>query len=55
MTIESKAVSNNSKIHIKKILVPIDGSECSLNAAKYGIKVAKDEKLESDKANGDTR
>jgi nucleotide-binding universal stress UspA family protein len=43
MAIESKAVSNNSKIHIKKILVPIDGSECSLNAAKYGIKIAKDE------------
>jgi nucleotide-binding universal stress UspA family protein len=40
---ESKAVSNNSKVHIKKILVPIDGSECTLDAAKYAIKVAKDE------------
>ncbi|PWU79587.1 MAG: universal stress protein [Candidatus Nitrosopolaris wilkensis] len=28
---------------MRKILVPIDGSECSLNAAKYAIKVAKDE------------
>jgi len=43
MRIESKAVFNNSKIHIKNILVPIDGSECSLNAAKYAIKLAKDE------------
>jgi nucleotide-binding universal stress UspA family protein len=43
MRIESKAVFNNRKIHIKKILVPIDGSECSLKAAKYAIKLAKDE------------
>jgi nucleotide-binding universal stress UspA family protein len=42
MTTENKAASN-SKIQLRKILVPIDGSECSLNAAKYAIKVAKDE------------
>jgi nucleotide-binding universal stress UspA family protein len=42
MTTENKAASN-SKIQMRKILVPIDGSECSLNAAKYAIKVAKDE------------
>ncbi|MGB6674053.1 MAG: universal stress protein [Candidatus Nitrosopolaris sp.] len=42
MTTENKAASN-SKIQMRKILVPIDGSECSLNAAKYAVKVAKDE------------
>jgi nucleotide-binding universal stress UspA family protein len=42
MTTENKATSNN-KIQMRKILIPIDGSECSLNAAKYAIKVAKDE------------
>ena len=31
---------------MRKILVPIDGSECSLNAAKYAVKVAKDENAE---------
>jgi nucleotide-binding universal stress UspA family protein len=44
MTTENKATSNSNKqIQMRKILVPIDGSECSLNAAKYAIKVAKDE------------
>jgi Universal stress protein family len=42
MTTENKAASN-SKIQMRKILVPIDGSKCSLNAAKYAVKVAKDE------------
>ncbi len=36
---------NNTKVQIKNILVPIDGSECSFNAARYAaryaIKVAK--------------
>ena len=34
---------NNQEIQIKKILVPIDGSECSLYAAKHAVKLAKDE------------
>jgi nucleotide-binding universal stress UspA family protein len=37
------ASDNNSAIRIRKILVPIDGSEFSLNAARYAIKIAKDE------------
>lgn len=28
---------------MRKIFVPIDGSECSLNAARYAIKLVKDE------------
>ena len=28
---------------MKKILIPIDGSKCSLNAARYALKLAKDE------------
>ncbi len=47
MTTENKATSNSKiQIQMRKILVPIDGSECSLNAAKYAIKVAKDENAE---------
>jgi nucleotide-binding universal stress UspA family protein len=42
MTLSVKATDNN-KVQIKKILVPIDGSDCSLYAAKYAIKLAKDE------------
>jgi nucleotide-binding universal stress UspA family protein len=37
------ASDSNCKIQIRKILVPIDGSVCSLNAAKYAAKLAKDE------------
>ncbi|HET7147764.1 MAG TPA: universal stress protein [Candidatus Nitrosopolaris sp.] len=44
MTTEARSASDNSKIQIRKILVPIDGSEYSLNAAKYAIRIAKDEK-----------
>jgi nucleotide-binding universal stress UspA family protein len=36
-------MDNNSKVQIKKILVPIDGSECSLYAGKYATTIAKDE------------
>jgi nucleotide-binding universal stress UspA family protein len=36
-------MDNNTKVQIKKILVPIDGSKCSLNAAKYATRIAKDE------------
>ena len=48
MAIEAEALSDNNskKIQIRKILVPIDGSECSLNAAKYAISIAKDEKAD---------
>ncbi|MGC1930106.1 MAG: universal stress protein [Candidatus Nitrosopolaris sp.] len=42
MTTENKATSN-SKIQIKKMLITIDGSEYSINAAKYAIRIAKDE------------
>lgn len=41
MTTEEKVASNNSKIQMKKILVPTDGSECSLTAAKYATRIAK--------------
>lgn len=41
--VRPRANHNNCKIQIRNILVPIDGSECSLNAAKYAIKLAKDE------------
>jgi nucleotide-binding universal stress UspA family protein len=43
MTMEEKATDNNTKVQIRKILVPIDGSECSLNAAKYATRIAKNE------------
>jgi len=47
MGTEAKSTVDDSisdqKVQIRKILVPIDGSECSLNAAKYAIKLAKDE------------
>ena len=43
MTIEANAMKNNIKVQIRKILVPIDGSECSLNAARYATRIAKDE------------
>jgi nucleotide-binding universal stress UspA family protein len=42
MTTETKSTENSSEVQIKKILVPIDGSEYSLKAAKYAIKIAKD-------------
>ena len=42
MTLSVKA-TDNSKVQIKKILVPIDGSDYSFNAAKYAIRLAKDE------------
>ncbi len=45
MTTENK-VAFNSKIQMRKILVPIDSSEYSLDAAKYAIRIAKDEKAQ---------
>lgn len=35
-----------SKIEIKKILLPIDGSDTSLKAARYAVKIAKQEKAQ---------
>jgi nucleotide-binding universal stress UspA family protein len=49
MAIEVKSTANdsgsinNQEIKIKKILIPIDGSDCSLYAAKHAVKLAKDE------------
>jgi nucleotide-binding universal stress UspA family protein len=43
MTTETKSTENSYEVQIKKILVPIDGSEYSLKAAKYAIRIAKDE------------
>jgi nucleotide-binding universal stress UspA family protein len=37
---------DDQKVQVKKILVPIDGSECSLYAAKHAVKLAKDENAE---------
>ena len=37
---------SEEEINIKKILVPIDGSDASLKAAKYAIKAAKCEKAQ---------
>ena len=39
-------VSEEEEINIKKILVPIDGSDTSLKAARYAIKAAKCEKAQ---------
>jgi nucleotide-binding universal stress UspA family protein len=41
MTIDEKTTDN--KVQIRNILVPIDGSECSLDAAKYTTRIAKNE------------
>jgi nucleotide-binding universal stress UspA family protein len=35
-----------SEIQIKKILLPIDGSESSIKAARYAVKIAKQEKAQ---------
>ena len=35
MTTETKATEDRPEVRISKILVPVDGSEYSLNAAKY--------------------
>ena len=43
MTTNVKSNDSDTKVQIKKILVPIDGSECSLYAAKYATRIAKDE------------
>ena len=40
-SMEAKATPHNDKIKIRKILVPIDGSEHSIKAAKYATRIAK--------------
>jgi hypothetical protein len=50
MAIEAKSTDNdsssidNQKVQIKKILVPIDGSDYSFYAAKHAVKLAKTRK-----------
>jgi nucleotide-binding universal stress UspA family protein len=47
MTETHAASANNRKeIEIRNILVPIDGSEYSLHAAKYAIRIARNEKAQ---------
>jgi nucleotide-binding universal stress UspA family protein len=52
MAIEAKSTDNdsssidNQKVQIKKILVPIDGSDYSFYAAKHAVKLAKNEKAQ---------
>ena len=36
-SMEAKATPHNDEIKIRKILVPIDGSEHSIKAAKYAL------------------
>ena len=36
-------IESGCSIQLRRILVPIDGSKCSLNAARYAVKIAKDE------------
>jgi nucleotide-binding universal stress UspA family protein len=43
MTAAQENAGNDSNIQLKKILVPIDGSEFSLKAVKYAAKIAQDE------------
>ena len=42
-TLKDSSSTNSQEVQIKKILVPIDGSQCSLYAAKHAVKLAKDE------------
>ena len=46
MTIKTNKSSSRKKIEIKNILVPIDGSDYSLNAAEYAIRIARNEKAQ---------
>jgi len=40
-SMEARGTPHNDKIQIRKILVPIDGSEHSIKAAKYATRIAK--------------
>lgn len=40
-SMEAKGTPYNDKIQIRKVLVPIDGSEHSIKAAKYATRIAK--------------
>ena len=48
MTTDTQAASDyeRKEIEIKNILVPIDGSEYSLHAAQYAIRIARNEKAQ---------
>ena len=48
MTSDTQAASDDERkeIEIKNILVPIDGSEYSLNAAQYATRIARNEKAQ---------
>ena len=40
-SMEARGTPHNDKIQIRKILVPVDGSEHSIKAAKYATRIAK--------------
>ena len=42
---QRKASSDEDKVEIKRILVPLDGSNCSIRAAKYAIEVCQNFKM----------
>ena len=44
--LSSQATEEEIEIRIKKILLPIDGSSASLKAARYAVRIAKQEKAE---------
>jgi nucleotide-binding universal stress UspA family protein len=48
LTTETQAASDDDRkeIEIKNILVPIDGSDYSLNAAQYATRIARREKAQ---------
>ncbi len=43
---QAASVDEQKEIEIKKILVPIDGSEYSLHAAQYATRIARNEKAQ---------
>jgi nucleotide-binding universal stress UspA family protein len=45
-SMEAKGMPDNDNIQIRRILVPIDGSEHSIKAAKYATRIAKADNAE---------